>query len=136
MTIQEKVAEKISSSADIIHNTIIDKLADIEISKRVDIITKVLSKQEALEKEFKKSHKPDMVKYDVSGALVEEAYSKIKIDSIKKDKEKLSNLIKSLETCLTTNTQESYTKLEENLNKLNNVGGDKKEGSGQSKSEE
>ena len=45
-TIQEAVAEKITQSGENVANTVIEKLAEVEISKRVDAITKAVQKQE------------------------------------------------------------------------------------------
>lgn len=136
-TIQEKVAEKISACGPTVNNAVVDKLAEVEISKRIDLITKGIAKQEALEKEFKKSHKADIAEtYDEGGAVVVSAqYSKGKLDTIKKDKEKLSGLVKLLESCLDKNLQEDYNKLQETLNKLNNAGGSKDSSTTESKSE-
>ena len=136
-TIQEKVAEKISSCGTTVTNTVVDKLAEVEINKRVDLITKGIAKQEALEKEFKKSHKADIAEtYDEGGTVVTAAqYSKGKLDTIKKDKEKLSGLVKLLELCLDKNLQDDYNKLQETLNKLNNAGNTKDSSSTDSKSE-
>jgi hypothetical protein len=137
MTIQEKVAEQISNSGKSIIDSVVFSLASIEIDKRIKLVTKAVEKQEALEKEFKKSHKPDVeAKYDENRVIITlESYSKSRLDSIEKDKERLKNLVKQLETCLETNTQESYNKLSETLNKLGNAGGDKKENTDPSKSE-
>lgn len=137
MTIQEKVAEKISKCGETVTNTVVDKLAEVEINKRIDLITKAVAKQEAMEKEFKKSHKADIAEtYNQEGAIVTTAqYSKNKLESIKKDKEKLSGLIKLIDYCLDKNLLEDYNKLQETLNKLNNVGGAKESGTTEGKSE-
>lgn len=136
MTIQEKVADKISKCGETVNNTVIDKLAEVEINKRVDLITKAIAKQDALEKEFKKSHRADIAEtYDSEGTVVVAAqYSKGKLDTIKKDKEKLSGLIKLIEACLDKNLQDDYSKLQETLNKMSNVGESKESSATESRS--
>lgn len=127
-TIQESVAEKISSCGETVFNTVVDKLSEIEISKRVEAITKAISKKDALEKELKKIEgKNDNIVY-VDGEKKESMTEK-RYNEIKKAKESLENFNKLLESALESNTQEAY-------NKLNGaIGGNKPEGSGESKSE-
>ncbi len=126
-TIQQKVAEKITGSGTTIVNTVVDALASVEINKRIELVTKAVGRQESLEKEFQKSHKPDTAEItDASGAIITPAgYTKAKRESITKDKAKLAGLNTDLITALETNTPESYKKLQETLNKLGNAGGDK-----------
>ncbi len=127
-TIQEKVAESIQGSKESIVSTIVDKLAEIEIEKRIKIITDAVNKQTAMINEFKKSHRPDIAEgLGINREVISPAtYSKSKLDVIQKDKEKLANLTKALENCLETNTPESYVKLTESLNKCANSGKDTK----------
>lgn len=126
-TIQEAVAKKITECGDTVANTVIDKLAEVEISKRVDIITKAIAKQDQLEKDLKKiDGKNDLVTYVDQKPV--EAMSKTRFEEIKKAKEKMDNLVKATNLALEQNTSESYTKLTETLKKLDNAGGDKKEG--------
>lgn len=133
-TIQESVADKISASGPDVQNIVVDKLAEIEISKRVESITKAISKQDQLEKEFKKiDGKNDIISY-AAGVEVQ-AMSKNRFEEIKKAKEKLDGLTKVIDAALSSNSSEAYVKLNETLNKLNNAGGDKKESSGEVKSE-
>lgn len=125
-TIQESVAEKISKSGENVATIVIDKLAEIEINKRVDLITRSISKQDQLEKEVKKIDRNDTSFYQ-GGALVE-TMSKNRYDDIKKAKDKLTNLINNINVALDQNTTEAYIKLSETLKKLDNVGGNQKEG--------
>lgn len=126
-TIQEVVAEKISQSGENVANIVIDKLAEVEISKRVESISKAIQKQEQLEKDLKKISKNDVVTY-VDGAATE-VMSKSRFEDIKKGKEKIDKLTKAIDLALTQNTFDSYIKLEDTLKKLDNAGGNKKEGS-------
>jgi len=130
-TIQEAVAERITKNSENVANIVIEKLAEIEISKRVDILTKAIVKQEPLEKELKKIDKNDVTTY-VEGKQVD-AMSKQRFEDIKKTKEKIEKLTKAIEFALTENTSEAYIKLDETLKKLDNAGGNQKEGSEDSK---
>ena len=110
MTIQEVVAEKISKSGDTVKDTVVNKLVDVEVSKRVDTISKAMSKIETLDKEFKKiDGKNDQISYN-SGVKVE-SMSEKRFQEIQKSKQSIDNLKKAFDLALETNTQESYTKL-------------------------
>lgn len=126
-TIQEAVAEKITQSGANVANTVIEKLAEVEISKRVDAITKAVQKQEQLEKDLKKINKNDVVTY-IEGTPTE-VMSKNRFEEIKKGKEKIGKLTKAIDFTLTQNSFDAYNKLAETLKKLDNAGGNKTEGS-------
>ena len=129
-TIQEAVAEKITQRGENVANTVIEKLAEVEISKRVDDITKAVQKQEQLEKDLKKINKNDVVTY-IEGTPAE-VMSKNRFEEIKKGKEKIDKLTKAIDFALTQNSFDAYNKLAETLKKPDNVGGNKTEGSGDS----
>ncbi len=134
-TIQEEVAQRLLEKGATVADIVVEKLTEIEISKRVDSITKAISKQDQLEKEFKKiDGKNDLITYGEGGKEIQ-AMSKNRFEEIKKSKEKLEGLTKAMDNALSSNTAEAYVKLNEILNKLNNAGGNKTESSGESKSE-
>ena len=120
MTIQESVAEKISTSGETVKNTVIDKLVEVEVSKRVDTITKAISKLDTLEKEFKKINRNDSVSY-INGEKVESMTDK-RFQEIQKAKQVIDNLKKSIDLTLEKNDSDFYSK----LNGL--LGGNKSEG--------
>lgn len=122
MTIQEKVAEKIAGSGANIADTVVNKLAEVEITRRVDILTNAIKKQEPLEKELKKIDGKDDVTTYVNGAEVK-AMSKQRFDEIKKAKENVEKLNAAINTALTDNTTEAYNKLDETLKKIGGAGG-------------
>jgi len=126
-TIQEAVAEKITQSGENVANTVIEKLAEVEISKRVDAITKAVQKQEQLEKDLKKINKNDVVTY-IEGTPTE-VMSKNRFEEIKKSKEKIDKLTKAIDFALNQNSFDAYNKLAETLKKLDNAGGNKTESS-------
>lgn len=126
-TIQQAVAEKIASCGETVANTVIDKLADVEIHKRIDTIIRAIRKVEELEKELKKINKADVVNY-VNDERTE-IFSDKRYQEIKKSKEKIENLKKLIADTLEKNTDEQY-------NKLNGqIGGTKSEDKGEDKQE-
>lgn len=129
-TIQEVTAEKIATISPTIADTVATNLAQVEINKRIENVTKAIAKQDQLTKELKKMDKPDVTTY-VEGKPVA-AMSKKLYDDVQKATEKLDNLNKSIDSALTNNTLDAYNKLAETLKKLDNAGGDKKEGTGHS----
>jgi hypothetical protein len=129
-TIQEAVAEKIAQSGENVANTVIEKLAEVEISKRVEAITKGIQKQEQLERDLKKINKNDVVTY-VDGVATE-VMSKNRFEEIRRNKDKIDNLTKAIDLALVQNSFDAYNKLAETLKKLDNVGGNKTESSNDS----
>jgi len=118
-TIQEAVAEKITKSGEDVANVVIDKLAEVEVSKRVDLVLKSVQKLEQIEKDFKKIDKNDVTTY--VGGAPQEAMSKARFDEIKKGKEKIAKLSNAIDAALTGNNVDSYNKLAETLKKLDNA---------------
>ena len=112
--LQEKIAIKISESGEFVRNQVIDILAQNEITKRTNVIIVSLYSLHILNIEFSKNPKPDISEeLDIDGKITKPAsYTKQKYESIKKSKELIENLTKSVNSCLETNTQESYNKLE------------------------
>lgn len=135
MTIQEAVAEKISKSGESVAKIVIEELAEIEIRHRVDTITKAIHQQEKLEREFKKINRNDIITYSDGQQM--SVMSKTRFDEIKKVSDKLEQLTKAIDSALTLNSVDSYTKLSEVLKKLDamrepkNVDRNKTEGSGE-----
>ena len=110
-TIQEKVAEKISTSGTLVVDTVINALAQIEIDRRVDIITKAIGKQDSLKKEFDKINRDDLNTYVDRKPVT--AMSDARFKEIKKAEETIEKVNKALDKALNENTTESYNKLSE-----------------------
>ena len=119
ITIQESVANKISAYGPTVHETVVNNLAQTEIDRRVDIITKALVKQEQFEKEFKKINKNDLMTYVDSHPR--EAMSKQRFDDIKKAEGALNNITNLIEQALNDNSADAYNKLSEIVKKNDNV---------------
>lgn len=115
-TIQEAVAEKLTNAGTVVTDTVVSKIAQIEIDKRVDIITKGLNKISSIESDIKRIDRDDIVTYQ-SGTQ-STSMSKQRYDDIEKLKQKLGELTKDVDTALESNTQDSYNKLSDKLKKL------------------
>lgn len=126
-TIQQSVAEKISLSGKNVAEIVIDKLAEIEIHKRVDIITEAINKQDQIEKDFNKINKNDNITY-VDNKPVE-SMSKNRYEEIKKIREQKERLVAQINDALEKNTTEDYNKLSQTIKSIASVGGNQKENS-------
>jgi hypothetical protein len=86
MDIKLKVAEKIASSGGIVLDSVVERLAEVEIQKRISAIQLAVSKLDSLNKEFAKINgKCDSVHYDKDGIKVE-SMSEKRFNEIKKTK--------------------------------------------------
>ncbi len=110
-TIQEEVAKKIIGSGTTVKEIVVDTLAQIEINRRVELITKGISKQDTLKKEFDKINRDDITTYikDVPTSAMSDARFK----EIKKAEEGLEKLTKAIDKALEDNTADAYNKLGE-----------------------
>lgn len=126
-TIQEAVAEKITQGGESVANTVIEKLAELEITTRVDAITKAIQNQTQREKDLKKINKNDVITY-IEGKPTE-VMSKNRFEEIKKSKDKIAKLAKAIDVALTQNSFDAYKQLSETLKKLDNTGENKAQGS-------
>lgn len=113
MTIQEQVAAKISTSGESVKEIVIESLAQVEINRRVALITSGIQKQDTLEKELKKLDRDDVKTY-VGGNPVT-AMSDKRFEDVKKAKEGLEKLTKAIDKALADNSADSYNKLSEIL---------------------
>jgi len=111
MTIQEKVAEKLSSCGETVINTVVDSIVNLKVTERAGIVTKTINKLDSLQKDLSKiDGKPDTTYYGTDGVKTE-VISQKRFEEVKKLKETIEKLTKALETALETNTDDSYTKL-------------------------
>lgn len=115
-TIQQVIEEKITTLGSGLSVMIADKLADVEISKRIETIIKAIQKQDSLEKDLKKINRNDVFTY-VNGEKTE-AMSKAAFDNIEKIKEKIMKVAKAIEVALAENTGAAYDRVEEVLKKI------------------
>lgn len=129
MEIKELVANKIAQSGTTVANMVTDMLVSKEVEKRSQAIISGLVALEKVEKDLTSVSKPDVNELlDAEGKVIQPAaYSKSKLEQIKKAKEKVENLTKAINNCLETNTKDSYSKLE---NLIKNAGGNTEKSSG------
>jgi len=111
MTIQEKVAEKLSTCGETVINTVVDSIVNLKVTERAGIVTKTINKLDSLQKDLSKiDGKTDTTYYGTDGAKTE-VISQKRFEEVKKLKETIEKLTKTLEVALETNTDDSYTKL-------------------------
>ena len=110
-TIQEEVAKKISESGNTVKETVIGALAQIEINRRVDLITRAITAQDKQKEAFNKINRDDVTTY-VDRKPVS-AMSDARFKEIKKAEEGIEKLSKAIDKALAENTNDSYNKLAE-----------------------
>ena len=128
-TIQEAVAEKIVGCGSTVMETVVSKIAQIEIDKRIELITKSVAKVESLNKDLTKIERNDIVTY--TDSVKSESMSKDRYEQIQKLKQTIGELEKDITDCLENNSQDSYNKLSDKMKKLD--GGNKETSSDDSK---
>lgn len=129
----DKVLEKIANSSTYIQDTVVNRLADVELEKRIKLIQECVSRLDSLNKDQKKLERNDLIIY-VSGQK-QESMSKLQYENANKNREKITNLMNALNKALESNIQEDYTKLQELYAKSNNSGNNPQKNSGEAKSE-
>lgn len=130
MKITEAVAEKIAKSGEQVESIVIDKLAQAEINRRVDLITKGLQKLETLNKELKKVNRCDTKSY-IDGKPVESMTEK-RYQEIDKAKKSIERLESAISTAMEKNDEDSYKKLSDAIG----GGANKPENKSEEKTEE
>jgi len=111
MTVKEAVAEQVKKLGGNVLDIVAEKLAQIEIDRRVAAVVSAVNLQEQMEKSLQKLDKPDTVTYVAE--VKHEAYSSNRFEEVKKLREKLDKLKQLIETALQTYEADSYTKLAE-----------------------
>jgi lipopolysaccharide export LptBFGC system permease protein LptF len=129
MELHKQVAEKISGSGEKIKNIVIDKLAEIEVTRRAEILTKALAKHEQAKKDFAKiDGKNDTAHYVADGAGGQkkvEAMSEARFKQIESAKKNLDALEKAIDEALEKNESSHWDTLNK---KVQGGGNEKKEG--------
>jgi hypothetical protein len=116
-TIHEVVAERLSKDSINVRETVINNLTQIEVNKRVNLITEAVAMVELLEKDLNKIERNDVITY-VDGQK-QESMSKNRFEDIEKLKQKIANIEKEVTDSLDNNTEHAYTKLADILKKVN-----------------
>ncbi len=95
-TITVAVAEALSKSSTEVKVRLIDVLANREVNLRVEKSAQIMDKLDKLSKGLRKISKPDVEHYDENRVVVSAVYSKNRLDEIKKLKEQVDRLEKTL----------------------------------------
>lgn len=118
-TVKEQVTEKLANSTLVVRERVIAELVEQEQSRRVKAVLKVLGMLDEAKKAGYRI-KPDMSGFDNAGMPTVSAYTKPKLEELKKNQE----LVTKLETAL----NEALDETKPNFDKIFKlVGGDKDE---------
>ncbi len=109
--LRERIAEELAASGPKVKEFVIDKLVDVEISRRVDLVIKGLEKMDLLKKEMDGAAKPDINTYDVEGKK-SSGYSEQAMQKKNKAADAYSKFCASFTDALDNN---SFDKLEKEL---------------------
>lgn len=125
-TVYTEVATKIAGCGPLVKDTVVSKVAEVEITRRTNIILTALEINDSLEKELKKVNREDIVTYEAG--VEKKTMSKNRFEEINKLKDSLGELDKAVTTALNDNTDDSYQKLaslSDRLKARKQNGGDK-----------
>lgn len=78
-----------------VRNRIVQALSEKVIAERTEKLAKAFGRREQMSRDLNKI-RPDIVGYNANGAKVSEAFSKAKLDELKKAKEELNRLDKAI----------------------------------------
>lgn len=95
-SINVAVAEKLSAAGSIVLNSVIDRIAEVEIKRRADALLKAVEAAERLQRDLNKVNRPDQVVYSTDRKPVSEGYSKARLDEIEKLTQKLAKIDKAV----------------------------------------
>lgn len=108
-TLRESIKTKLKNSSDEIKESVIKKLTDLEIQKRIDIVIKGLEKKETIEKELK-NLKPDVVTFD-NNFNETKAWSKNAAEEYKKKSGELTKINNAINKALDNNEYDNLANL-------------------------
>ncbi len=115
-SLNESVAEKIGGSNPKVVETVVEKLADVEIQKRIAAVVSAIDHGNKLRRELNKI-KPDNTTYNADGSVQAESWTKATLENKKKLIEKAAKLEKAIELALSpgeipaTDTEPAKAKL-------------------------
>ncbi len=108
VVIQSEIKTKLLEQNPQVRESYIQQEVQAKVAQRVGLVQKAMVELATQRKELEKA-KPDDVKYDVSGKIVQEFYSKEVIEKRKKFVERTAKVEKALTKALETG---DYTELE------------------------
>lgn len=108
------VSDRIKSSSEVIQNRLIEKFVSDEITRRADLLTKLVVALNNLRKEAGKI-RADLTSYDEKGQAVSVHWSKKQLDSRQKIDQKIAKGEKTFDDALNSN---DYGKVEQVIKEL------------------
>ena len=124
MKINEIVAEKIAKSGPTVLDAVVTKLAEVEINKRIEIVTEANGRLGSLQKNLKKVNNPDNTTYNAEMQEVK-GYSAGRMKEINDNNNAIKEVETLLNACLEKNLADDYEKLKNAIAKSANIGGSK-----------
>jgi chaperonin cofactor prefoldin len=112
--ILELVKTKVNASSEAVKTKLVDRLVNLEVSARIDMVEQALNKVKELKTAFDKI-KPDQEIYSEDGTKTL-SFTKAKFEEKNKSKEKLAKLETALDAYLSTG--ESFSKLADAMKQL------------------
>lgn len=100
ITVHTAVVARIKELAPSVEQKLIDHLAQIEITRRSDVLIKTWENLDKLEKMFKKLN-ADIKTYNEDGTVKDESYSKARLDERNKTSGKIDKWKKAIDKALT-----------------------------------
>lgn len=94
------IKTKISNSASVVMDGVVDNFVKLEIEKRIATGTKAMEELKALDKQIK-GLAPDQEFYDGDGKVVQAHYTKAKSEELKKAKKRKKELDQALDLAYT-----------------------------------
>jgi hypothetical protein len=113
--IKTKIAEKISSASEEVSNSVINEFANIEISRRTNLVSQSIKLVQKMETKLANLEVCDLITYGKEGEKKEE-YSEGRFNSIKELKERISKMYEASDNALKDNNEEVFEKLEQVIN--------------------
>lgn len=113
--IKTKIAEKISSASEEVSNSVINEFANIEITRRTNLVSESIKLVQKMERQLANLEVCDLVSYNKDGDKKEE-YSERRFNDIKELKEKIAKVYEASDNALKENNEEVFEKLQQVIN--------------------
>ena len=112
--IQTEVATRLSSLSKVVYDELVNNLVTAETTRRVDAVTTVFNKAAGLKKDLQKINRPDQQLFTADGTVASEAYSKSRLEEIKKLNEQIGKLDQALAAAFDKNDFSKVLELAKN----------------------
>lgn len=98
-----EVADRLENSGSDVYNRLRDEMVEKEIVDRVGLLDRAIQKRFTLVNDLRKIDKADVENFDAEGKPAFSAYSKPRIEEIRKAKEALAKIDNALDRALNAN---------------------------------